>query len=140
MTIADAQRKIALLRRISVDKGALPGERETAYRLQKVLMERYGINDPEIPERSPTPAFRLNWGYWQELLEEFGLHLSRLGNRGSAAVGNNSKVYVRLDQSQWWVDERSPIGWQTKVRDRGLESLRTYLKENAPRSYSLLRR
>ncbi len=93
-----------------------------------------------MPDPSPPPAFRLSWSYWQELLEEFGLRLERLGNRGSAAVGYNSKVYVRLDKSQWWVDERSASGWQTKVRDCSIESLRTYLKEHAPRSYSLLRR
>ncbi len=43
MTVEDAQRKIALLRKISADKGALPAERETAHRLQKLLMERYAI-------------------------------------------------------------------------------------------------
>src|SRR5271169_6830116 len=140
MTIDDAQRKIASLRKISTDKGALPAERETAHRLQRVLMERYAIKDQDMPDPTPTTVFRLNWGYWQELLEEFGLGLSRLGNRGSAAVGSNSKVYIRLDQSQWWIEERSPAGWKATVRDRGLESLRTYLRENAPRSYSFLRR
>jgi len=40
MTVEEALRKIALLRRISSDKGALAAERETAHRLQKVLMER----------------------------------------------------------------------------------------------------
>ncbi len=140
MTVEDAQRKITLLRKISADQGALPAERETAYRLQKQLMERYGIKAQEIPDPSPAPAFRLNWSYWQELLEEFDLRFDRLGNRGCAAVGNNSKVYVRLDKNQWWVDEKSASGWQTKVRDYGMESLRTYLKEHAPRSYSFLRR
>jgi hypothetical protein len=140
MTIEDAQRKIALLRKISTDKGALPAERETAHRLQKVLMERYAIKAQDIPDPAPTTVFRLNWSYWQELLEEFGLGLSRLGNRGSAAVGINSKVYIRLEKSQWWIEERSPAGWKATVRDQGLESLRTYLKEHAPKSYSFFRR
>ncbi len=140
MTVEDAQRKIVQLRKVSTDKGALPAEKETAYRLQKVLMERYAIKVQEMPDPAPTTAFRLHWGYWQELLDEFGLGLNRLGNRGSAAVGYNSKVYIRLDQNQWWIEERSPAGWKATVRDRGLESLRTYLKEHAPKSYSFFRR
>jgi hypothetical protein len=40
VTVEDAQRKIALLRKISTYKGALPAERESAHRLQKLLMER----------------------------------------------------------------------------------------------------
>ena len=91
MTVEDALRKIALLRKVSTDNGALPAERETAYRLQKALMERYAITDQQIPDVSPTATiFRLNWGYWQELLDEFGLRLNRFGNRGSIAVGSNT--------------------------------------------------
>ena len=108
--------------------------------MQTVLMERYAINARDIPDASPTTSFRLNWSYWKELFDEFGLGLDRLGNRGSAAVGNNSKIYIRLDRNQWWIEERSPDGWQTTVRDRGLESLRTYLRVHAPKSYSFLRR
>jgi hypothetical protein len=141
MTVEDALRKIALLRRINTDNGSAAAEVETAYRLQKALMQRYAIKAQDIPDGSPTKSvFRLNWSYWQELLEEFGLSLGRLGNRGSAAVGNNSKVYIRLDKNQWWIEERSPRGWQATVRDRGLESLRKYLNEHAPRSYTFLRR
>ena len=140
MTVEDALRKIELLRRISSDKGALPAERETAYRLQKVLMERHAIKVQDVPEAPQATAFRLNWSYWQELLEEFGLQLNRLGNRGSAEMGKTSKVYIRLDKSEWWVEERSPSGRQTKVRDQGIESLRAYLKIHAPRNYSFLRR
>jgi hypothetical protein len=76
----------------------------------------------------------------RKLLGEFGLGLSRLGNRGCAVFGSNSKVYIRLDKSQWRIDERSPAGWKATVRDQGLESLRTYLKEHAPKSYSFFRR
>lgn len=141
MTVEDALRKIALLRRINTDSGAAAAEVENAYRLQKALMERYAIRPQDIPDGSPTKSvFRLNWDYWQELLEEFGLSLGRLGNRGSAAVGNNSKVYISLDKNQWWIEERSSRGWQATVRDRGIESLRKYLHEHAPRSYTFLRR
>lgn len=140
MTVEDARRKIALLRKVSADKGAVPAERETASRLQKALMERYAIGDQEIHDAPTTTIFRLNWGYWQELIDEFGLHLHRFGNRGSVEVASNSIVYISLSTNQWRVEERCPGGRQTKVRDHGLDSLRAYLKEHAPRSYSFLRR
>ena len=140
MTVEDALRKIALLRKISTDNGAVAAEVETAYRLQKALMKRYAIKPQDIPDGAPAAAVsHLSWTYWQEVLEQFGLSLTRLGNRGSAAVGN-SKLYIKLDKNQWWVEERSPGGWQTTARDRGMESLRKYLYEHAPRSYSFLRR
>lgn len=140
MTVEDALRKITLLRKISSDKGAMPAERETAYRLQKVLMERYAITTPDIPETPPRMPFRLNWSYWQDLLEEFALRLDRLGNRGSVAVGNKRKLCIRLDKGQWWIEERSPRGRHTTARDHGVESLREYLKVHAPKSYSFQRR
>ena len=140
MTVEDALRKIELLRRLSADKGAVPAEREAAYRLQKVLMERYAIKRQEVPEASSTNVFRLNWTYWQELLDEFDLRLNHFGNRGSVEVGRNSIVYITLGNSQWRVEERSKAGWQTTIRDQGIESLRAYLKEHAPKSYSFIRR
>ena len=141
MTAEDAVRKIALLRRISIENGSVAAEVETAYRLQKVLMERYAIKPQDIPEAPRAPGvFRLNWSYWQELLEEFGLTLGKLGNRGSAAIGTNSRVVIRLDKNQWWAEQKSPGGWQTTARDWGFETLRKYLHDHAPRSYSFLRR
>ena len=140
MTVEDARRKIALLRKVSADNGAVPAERETACRLRKALMERYAISDQDIRDAQPASIFRLNWGYWQELIDEFGLHLNRFGNRGSVEVGSTSVVYISLSTNQWRVEERYAGGRQTKVRDRGLDSLRAYLKEHAPRSYSFLRR
>ncbi len=138
MTVQDALRKIALLRKVSEDKGALVAERETAHRLQKVLMERYAIKAQDVPEGAPAQAtpFRLNWDYWRELLDEFDLRLTHFGGRGSAEVGKRMIVYIRLATNQWWIDEKSPPGWNTIVRDNGLDSLRAYLKEHAPRSYS----
>ena len=141
MTVEDALRKIALLRRVSTDKGALAAERETAYRLQKVLMERYAIKDQEFPDGPTTSRpFRLNWDYWQELLDEFGLSLTRFGGRGSANIGINIIAHIRLAANEWWIEERTPRGRQITVRDRGLDSMRTYLKEHAPKGYSFLRR
>ena len=140
MTIEDALRKIEVLRRISADKGALAAERESAYRLQKVLMARYAIQEGNVPEAAPaTPAFQLNWSYWEDLFGEFDLRLSHFGSRGSAKVGN-SVAYIKLATRQWWIEEKGPDGWQTTLRGHGVESLRKYLKEHAPRSYSFLRR
>ncbi|MGO9563674.1 MAG: hypothetical protein ACLPPV_13560 [Candidatus Korobacteraceae bacterium] len=140
MTAQDALRKIGKLRRINTDNGAMPAESETASRLQKTLMKRYAIKAHDIPDASPTTVSRLSWIYWQELLEEFSLSLNHFGHRGSAEVGNNSKVYIRLDKSQWWSEERCRGGWKTTARGSSVESLRKYLKEHAPKSYSLLRR
>jgi hypothetical protein len=140
MKVEDALRKIELLRRISTDKGAVAAERETAYRLQKALMERFAIKAQDVPDPSPTTAFRLNWGYWRELFEQFGLRLDHFGGRGSAKVGVNRIAYVLLGTSEWWIEERSRGRWRKTVRDRGIESLRKYLTDYAPKSYSLLRR
>jgi hypothetical protein len=139
MTVEDALRKVALLSRIKTDNGAMAAEAETARCLQKALMERYAIKTDDIREASSTTVSRLSWIYWQELLKEFGLGLNSFGGRGSAAVGNG-KLYIKLGDNQWWIEERFPGGWQTTFRDRGVESLRKYLNEHAPRSYSFLRR
>ncbi|HEY9157716.1 hypothetical protein [Candidatus Binatus sp.] len=139
MTAEDALRKITLLRKVNTNNGAVAAEVETARRLQKALMERYAIKSYDIPGASPATVSRLTWVYWQELLEEFGLPLNHFGNRGSAAVGSN-KLYIRLDTNQWWIEEKFPAGWRTTVRNRGVEPLRKYLKENAPRSYSFFKR
>ena len=140
MTAEDALRKVALLRKISTDNGAVAAEVETARRLQQALMKRYAIKAQDIRAASGTTVFRLTWIYWQDLLKEFGLRLDQFGNRGSVAVGNNSKLYIRLDKNQWWIEERSPGGWQTTARNWGVESLRKYLKEHAPRSYTFFGR
>lgn len=140
MTAEDAMRKIGLLRKINTDNGAVAAEAETARRLQKALMGRYAIKAREIPAASPTTVSRLTWIYWQELLNEFGLRLDQFGHRGSAAVGNNSKVYIRLDENRWWIEESCPGGRQTTARNWGVESLRKYLKEHAPRSYTFFGR
>lgn len=141
MTIEDALRKIEVLRRISADKGALAAEREAAYRLQKTLMARYAIQESNVPEAATRTAAspRLSWSYWEELFYEFDLRLNHFGSRGSAHVGT-SIAYIKLDTNQWWIEERSPNGWKITVRDRGIESMRSYLKAHAPRSYSFLRR
>ncbi len=101
MTVEDALRKIALLRRVRTDNGAVPAEAENAYRLQKVLMERYALKPQDIPDGAPATPFRLHWNYWQELLDEFGLSLTHFGGRGSTEIGKNIIAHIRLATNQW---------------------------------------
>jgi hypothetical protein len=140
MRTEDALRKIVLLRRMSTDNGVTGAEAETAAHLQKVLMERYAISSRNVSAASRPNVSSLTWVYWEELLHEFGLRLDHFGHRGSAAVGSNKKVHIRLDKNQWWVEQKSPSGWQTTARNCGVELLRKYLSEHAPRTYSLLKR
>src|SRR5208337_2336625 len=105
MTAEDALRKVALLRRINTDNGAMAAEAETARRLQAALMERFAIEGKDVQAASPATVSRLTWTYWDQLLEDFGLRLDQFGNRGSAAIGNKSRVYIRLDENRWWVEE-----------------------------------
>lgn len=135
----DALRKIGLLRRVKTENGALAAEAENAVRLAKALMERYAIKADDIPAASQTPAFRMTWIYWQDLLHRFGLRLRHFGHRGNAAIGDDKIVYINLRTSQWWIEERSNGGWQSRVRDWGVESLHKYLDQYA-RGYSLFRR
>ncbi|HVB79498.1 MAG TPA: DUF2786 domain-containing protein [Candidatus Binataceae bacterium] len=138
MRAEDALRKIGLLRKVKTENGALAPEAENAARLAKALMERYAIRAEDIPA-SEGPAFRMTWIYWQQLLGEFGFQLRHFGYRGNVAIGEDKIVYIKLGTSQWWIEQRSGGGWQTNVRDWGVESLRKYLNEHA-RGYSLFRR
>ena len=130
MKVEDALRKIALLRRISADKGALAGERETAYRLQKMLMERYAIKAQEIADAPKARPFSLNWDYWKELLNEFDLSLTHFGGRGSVEIGINIIAHIRLAANEWWIEERTPSR-QENHRSRPRFRFAAYLSERA---------
>jgi hypothetical protein len=104
MRAEDALRKIGLLRRMKTENGALAAEADNAARLAKALMERYAIKAEDIPPASRQPAFRMTWIYWQELLKEFGFQLRHFGRRGSAAIGEDKIVYIKLDAAQWWIE------------------------------------
>jgi hypothetical protein len=135
----DALRKIGLLRRVKTENGALAAEADNAARLAKALMERYAIKADDIPTAPQTPTFRMTWMYWQDLLHRFGLRLRHFGHRGNAGIGDDKIVYINLRTSQWWIEERTNGGWQSSVRDWGVESLHKYLDQHA-RGYSLFRR
>lgn len=142
MTVEDALRKIALLRKVSTDNGALAAEAEAAYRLQKALMRRFDIKSQDVPDGPATTSkpFGLTWTYWQELFDEFDLPLTHFGGRGSAEISYTMIVYIRLAANEWWIEEKSARGWQATVRDRGMDSLRNYLREHAPKKYSFVKR
>ena len=135
MTAADALRKIGLLRRVKTENGASAAEAENAARLASALMARHTIKANEVLAEK-GPAFKLTWVYWQQLFNEFGLQFSHFGDRGSAKVGADTTIYLRLRTGQWWVEKRSSSGSHTSARNSGVESLRKYLNEHA-RGYSL---
>ena len=136
MRVEDALRKIRLLQRLIPENGASEFEAETASRLVQALMERYSIGKEDV-HAVASPRNRMTWVYWEHLLAEFGIALDRFGGRASASLGNGARVVIRLATGHWHVQQASPEGWKTAVRDSGLESLRGYLAKNGPRSYSL---
>ena len=136
MKIDDAIRKLRLLRKITPENGAFEPEAENAARLARLLMERFSIATEDV-RSSPTEVRRLSWVYWEQLLGEFGVRLDRFGNRGSASLGRGVLVLIKLATGQWSVRQASRDDSKVLARDWGLESLRTYLVSNGPRSYSL---
>jgi uncharacterized protein DUF2786 len=137
MRFEDALRKIRLLRRLVPENGASKAEAETATRLVRNLMERYSIGRedvrPEVRRHS-----RMTWVYWEQLLGEFGVDLSRFGGRGSASLGDGALIVICLAHGRWQIQQPAKAGWKILVRDFGLESLRAYLAEFGPRTYSLV--
>ncbi len=138
MRIEDALRKVRLLRRVKPENGASAPEAENAARLAEALVRRYALESDNLP-REAAPASRLSWVYWQHLMDEFGIKLRHFGKRGNASLGDGRLLFIRLDSGQWQVQRTSPGGWETIERDRGVESLRDYLRKSGPRSYSLAR-
>lgn len=134
---AEILRKIRLLSEVNTKNGASAAEADNAQRLARALMDRYSIKIvEERPAAQQRPAAKLTWVYWQELFYEFCLQFSYLGYRGSAAIGHDRTVYIKLNTGQWSVEKRSKNGgMQTVARDVGLETLRKYLSAHA-RTYS----
>ena len=134
---ADILRKIRLLSEVNTKNGASAAEADNAARLARTLMDRYSIKAEEERPVSQRPAAKLTWVYWQELFNEFWLEFSYLGYRGSAAIGHDRTVYIKLNTGQWSVEKRSNAGTQIVARDVGLETMRKYLSAHA-RTYSFL--
>ena len=126
---AEILRKIRLLSEVNTRNGASAAEADNAQRLARALMERYSIKAvEERPVTQQRPAAKLTWVYWQELFNEFCLVFSYLGYRGSATIGHDRIVYIKLGTGQWSVEKRTKDGGtQIVARDIGLETMRKYL-------------
>jgi uncharacterized protein DUF2786 len=138
MRFEDALRKIRHLRRLVPENGASEAEAQTAERLVRSLMERYSIGREDLRPVASPPS-RMTWVYWEQLLAEFGISLNRFGVRGSASLGSDALILIRLTANQWHLQQSSPNGWEVIVRDFGVESLRAYLVKYGRRVYSLAR-
>jgi uncharacterized protein DUF2786 len=138
MRFEDALRKVRHLRRLVPENGASEAEAETAERLVRSLMERYSIGREDLRPVASPPS-RMIWVYWEQLLAEFGVSLNRFGARGSASLGSDALILIRLTANQWHLQQSSPNGWEVIVRDFGVESLRAYLVKYGRRVYSLAR-
>lgn len=136
MRVEDALRKIRLLRKVIPENGAFEAEAETATRLAQTLLEKHCIRSEDVrPVATPSP--QMTWVYWEQLLSEFGMSLDNFGRRASVRLGNGALIVIRLAANQWHVQHPSSEGWKIMTRDFGVESLRAYLAQYGPRSYSL---
>jgi hypothetical protein len=136
MKIEDALRKIRLLRRVSAENGASDAEAENASTLVRRLMDRFAVKTEEARTASPS-QFRMSWVYWDHVLYDFGLELRHFGKRGSARLSTDRQVLIRLDTGEWRIQQTTPTGVETLIRDTGVESFQAYLNRNAPRIHSL---
>jgi hypothetical protein len=136
MNHEDAIRRIHALRNVTLSSGAFPAEVDTARRPSKRIAERFAI-DPEERQPQPRPMdSSAAWNYWCWMLREFCIEASRFRNRASATMGPDRLIVIKLDTGEWQIQRAALGGYQTIVKHRGLESLRLYLQENAPRGYS----
>jgi hypothetical protein len=132
----DAVRRIHALQNITLSSGAFPAEVDNAGRLLKRIAERFAI-EPEEHQPQPRPMrSSAAWDYWCRLLGEFRIEARRFCNRANGMMGPDRLIVIKLDTGEWQIQRAAPGGRQTIVKHRGLESLRLYLQENAPRGYS----
>lgn len=139
-------RKIEALERIKTDPGAFPGEAENAERLRRKLAGRLPARALEdsvkaattvaVETASTAGTCPSTWYYWEELLGELGLRLSRFGKRGSVSLGPIGVLHIKLETGCWRVEGRSSARSRVPSEGSGLESLRRYLISNGLRPYS----
>jgi hypothetical protein len=136
MNYDDALRKIRLLRQVRPENGACEAEAENAANLVQSLMDRFAVLPDQTAQPRP-PVFRMSWVYWENLANEYGLIFKHFGKRGSARIGGDRQVLIRLETGEWRV-ERSVLGKEETVASgQGVEALRNYLSRNTSRIYSL---
>ena len=70
-----ALRKVSLLRRVIPERGATPGEFESATQLAKKLVDDLALPEDEIIRRTHEPNNRRSWVYWEQAASEFGLRI-----------------------------------------------------------------
>ena len=133
MNREDALRKVRALRNLRLASGALPAEVDNAARLSKRIAERFAI-DCEERQAQPRPTqSSAAWDYcW--LLSEFRIEARRFCNPAALWVPTDSSSLGSTRVSGSYNGRLSR--YQTIFKQRGLESLRLYLQENAPPGYS----
>jgi hypothetical protein len=129
----DIIRKIRAMRNITPESGATPAEVDLAKQFVGRMIQNYDIQldepRPSVPQRSSA------WDYWRSLLGEFRLEPHRAFNRASVMVGTDYRVIINLGTTEWQVQQVS-AGNKTVLKHKGMESLRSYLREKAPRTRS----
>ncbi len=137
MNVDEARRKIELLRRITMERGASTAEAAAATRLAQELSERYGLKPGQEDIRPNIPTRQsLTWVYWQQLVRDFGFDLKTFGGRASVELPNQMRLIIRLDGGRWQVEGRSRQGWQQLAKGTGVEAAKYYLSKQAPRRYT----
>jgi hypothetical protein len=130
----DAMRKIRAMRNITPENGATRAEADLAKQFVGRMIQNYNIQldepRPSVPQRSSAA-----WDYWRSLLEEFRLEPHRAFNRASVMMSPDYRIIINLGTNEWQV-QRVSAGNKTVFKRRGMESLRSYLRENAPRIHS----
>lgn len=136
MKIEDALRKLELLRRVTPENGFSQGETENAVRLANSISRQHAIRPEDLRPVRPTFRRRPSWFYWRNLSDEFGLELRHFGRRGSVSLDRAHVVMIRGDTSDWFAQKLSARGWEMVEHSNGLDSLRSYLMRNTPRTYT----
>jgi hypothetical protein len=130
----DAMRKIRAMRNITMENGATPAEVDLAKQFVGRMILDYNIQRDE-PRPSVSRRSSAAWDYWRSLLGEFRLKPSRTFNRASVMIGPDYRIIINLGTNEWQVQQVS-AGYKTVFKRRGMESLRSYLRENVPRTYA----
>lgn len=132
MNREDALRRLRALRNLSEDEGAFPAEVESAKSLIRLLEERYDISNC-APKKEPLVP---DWPYWNWILGEFGIEGRRFLKSASAILDPTRIIIIRLDTGEWQVQRKTRFGYQVIAQNYNPESLRAYLRQNAPRKYT----
>jgi len=133
MNREDTLRRLRALRKLSEDEGAFPAEVESAKNLIRLLQERYDISDC-APEEAPQLV--PDWPYWNWILGEFGIEGRRFLKSASAILDPTRIIVMRLDTGEWQVQRKTRSGYHVIAQNYNPESLRAYLRQNAPRKYT----